>query len=198
MDHSHLQRRKYDQSGRQLPYLCVEKERRGLQTGPVRRKKHSVKSRFKVMVWGCITWYGIGTLSFVDGNIDAEKYLNTLEENLWPVIARQFPTDGEIFQDDGTPVHTANIVNSWKRNNGNNTLPWPPYSPDLNPIENCWAVIKKKLQQHVLEIESEIDMKTRIRVLWQSLSISYIKQLYLSMPRRIRHVQVFKGHRTQY
>ena len=30
-------------------------------------KKNSVKSRFKVMVWGCITRYGIGTLSFVDG-----------------------------------------------------------------------------------------------------------------------------------
>ena len=75
----------------------------------------------------------------------------------------------------GTPVHTANIVKTWKRN-----------SLNLNPIENCRAVIKKKLQQHVLEIESEIDLKTRIRVLWQSLSISYIKQLYLSMPRRIR------------
>ena len=133
--------------------------------------------------------------------IDAEKYLDTLEENLWPVIARHFPMGGKIFQDDGAPVHTANIVKTWKRKNGINTLPCPPppsYSPDLNPIENCWAVIKKKLQQHVLEIESEIDLKTRIHVLWQSLSISYIKQLYLSMPRRIRQVQVFKGHRTQY
>ena len=60
------------------------------------KENNSVKSRFKVMVWGCINWYGIGTLS--DGNIDAEKYLDRLEENLWPVIARQFPTDGEIFQ----------------------------------------------------------------------------------------------------
>ena len=75
----------------------------------------------------------------------------------------------------------------------------PPTSPDLNPIENCWAVIKKKLQQqHDLEVESEIDLKTRICVLWQSLSISYIKQLCLSMPRRIRQVQVFKGHRAKY
>ena len=32
-------------------------------------KNNSVKSRFKVMVWGCITWYGIGTLSFVDGTM---------------------------------------------------------------------------------------------------------------------------------
>ena len=162
------------------------------------KKNNSVKSRFKVMIWGCITWYGIGTLSFVGGNIDAEKYLDTSEENLWPVIARYFPTGGEIFQDDGASVHTANIVKTWKRKNGINTLPWPSYSPDLNPIENCWAVIEKKLQQHDLEIESEIDLKTRIRVLWQSLSISYIKQLYLSMPRRIRQVQVFKGHRTKY
>ena len=121
-------------------------EGRGLQTGPIRRKNNSVKSRFKVMVWGYIIWYGIGTLSFVDGN----RWREILEENLWSVIGRHFPTGGEIFQDDGAPVHTANFVKAWKRKNGINTLPCryhppppPPYSPDLNPIENCWAVIKK-------------------------------------------------------
>jgi hypothetical protein len=26
-----------------------------------------------VMIWGCITWYGVGTLCQVNGNINAEK-----------------------------------------------------------------------------------------------------------------------------
>ena len=98
-------------------------------------KNNSVKSRFKVMVWGCITWYGIGTLSFVDGNIDAEKYLATLEENLWPVTARHFPTAGEIFQ-DVAPVHTANIVKTWKRKNGINTL----LKDTAQNINNCFLL----------------------------------------------------------
>ena len=45
------------------------------------------------------------TLSFVDGNINAKKYLDTLKENLWSVIARHFPTDGEIFQDGDTGAY---------------------------------------------------------------------------------------------
>ena len=84
--------------------------------------KKTIQSNHVSKLWyGSITWYGIGTLSFVDGNID-----------LWPVIVRQFSTDAEIFQDDRTPVLTANIVKTWKRNNGINTLPCPPpppYSP---------------------------------------------------------------------
>ena len=151
-------------------------------------QNNSVKSRFKVMVWGCNTCYGIGTLSFVDGNIDAEKYLDTLEENLWPVIARQFPTDGEIFQDDGAPVHTANIVKTWKRNNGINTLPCPPPPPPTTAQTFTPLKIVGQLSRKIYS-----SMFCRL-----SLAISYIKQLYLSIPRRIRQVQVFKGHRTQY
>ena len=161
-------------------------------------KENSMKSRFKVMVWGCINWSGVGTLCFVEGNITGQKYLEILEENLWPVIARNFSTGGAIFQDDGAPVHTANIVKNWKRDNEISTLPWPPYSPDLNPIENCWFVIKHQLQQHVLEIKSVQDLQNRIRRIWENLEIPYIQRLYLSMPNRIRQVQILKGHRTKY
>ena len=45
--HSYLQRRKYDQSGGQFPCLCVEKERRGLQTGPLRREKQFSQITFQ-------------------------------------------------------------------------------------------------------------------------------------------------------
>ena len=54
------------------------------------KKENSIRSRFKVMIWGCITWNGVGTLRFVDDNSTAEKYLEVLEKNLRPVIARHF------------------------------------------------------------------------------------------------------------
>ena len=31
---------------------------------------------------------------------------------------------------------------------GINTLPWPDNLPDLNPIENLWAIVKKRLRSH--------------------------------------------------
>ena len=77
---------------------------------------------------------------------------------MWPVIGRHFPRGGAIFIDDGAPVHRAKIVNSWTEHHIISSLPWSPYSPDLNPIENCWAVIKQRLQSNPLSIESVVDL----------------------------------------
>ena len=43
------------------------------------------------MIWGCITYQGIGTSTPVEGTVNSAKYINILEENLWPVKARHFP-----------------------------------------------------------------------------------------------------------
>jgi hypothetical protein len=62
---------------------------------------------FEVMIWGCITWYGVGTITAVEGNINAVKYQQILHDNLWPVLARYFPDGNYILQDDNAPVHRA-------------------------------------------------------------------------------------------
>lgn len=162
------------------------------------QKENSIKSRFKVMIWGCISYNGIGTLDFIEGNIDSKKYLECLERNLWPVISKEFPQGGAIFQDDGAPVHTARIVQSWKTENNVRTLPWPAYSPDFNIIENAWFIVKHQLQKEVLQIKSQADLEERIRRIWESLTLGYIRTLYASMPNRIRQCQLLKGHRTKY
>jgi hypothetical protein len=56
--------------------------------------------KFSVMFWGCISYYVVGTLTSVVGNLDCEKYINILDDNLWPVIAQHFPTSRYIFQDN--------------------------------------------------------------------------------------------------
>lgn len=65
------------------------------------------KPSYEVMVWGCISWHGVGTITTVNGNINAEKYQQILNDNLWPVIAQHFPNQQYIFQDDNAPVHHA-------------------------------------------------------------------------------------------
>jgi hypothetical protein len=50
------------------------------------------------MFWGCISYYGVGTLTPVVDNLNSEKYINILDDNLWPVIAQHFPTSPYIFQ----------------------------------------------------------------------------------------------------
>ena len=45
-----------------------------------------VTRRFSVMIWGSITFNGVGTLCRVNGTINSDKYVQILEDNLWPVI----------------------------------------------------------------------------------------------------------------
>ena len=69
------------------------------------------------MIWGCITWHGVGTLCKVDGNINAVKYHDILDNHLWPILARHFADKSYHFQDDNAHVHRARIIEEFKRDN---------------------------------------------------------------------------------
>jgi transposase len=156
------------------------------------------KTKFSVMFWGCISYYGVGTLTPVVGNLNSEKYINILDDNLWPVIAQHFPTSPYIFQEDNAPCHVSRRTNQWKTENDIPTLEWPPQSPDLNIIENVWKVIKTKVQRRIDDIRNAEDLKTVVAEIWTSLQLHYIRRLYDSLPRRLRVVLRARGNITKY
>ena len=75
------------------------------------------------MIWGCITFNGVGTLTTV--NVNAAKYIEILKDNLWPVIVRHYPEENHIFEDDNAPVHRARIEQNYKTQNNINGKFWP-------------------------------------------------------------------------
>ena len=154
--------------------------------------------QYKVMIWGCITWFGTGTISVVDGTLDSSGYLKLLDENLWPVVAKHFPDGEYMFMDDGASIHTAHIIREYKEAQSVKTLVWPPKSPDLNPIENLWHILKLKIRHRISEINSNNDLGRIVREEWARIGPHYVQGLYRSMPRRCKMVQLMKGHRTKY
>ena len=147
---------------------------------------------------GCIIWHGIGTSTAVEGNINAQKYQQILDDNLWPVIAQHFPNDQYIFQDDNAPVHRARSTQELIHRNGITTMSWPAQSPDINIIENIWLHIKRKLQGRVGRIENKDDLFREIHTIWTAITPQYVQSLYKSIPRRLQHVIRLKGHLTKY
>jgi transposase len=85
----------------------------------------------------------------------------------------------------------------WLKNEAINIFEWPGNSPDLNPIENAWRVMKSRLKQSTLSnIE---DLKKEIIRVWISeMSPEYFKKLSYSMPKRLENVIRAKGHMTKY
>jgi hypothetical protein len=64
-----------------------------------------------MMVWGCIEWNGVGVLSEVEGQMDAEQYVAILEQGLLQIMEDSGIPEGDIiFQPDNDPKHTSRRV----------------------------------------------------------------------------------------
>ena len=150
------------------------------------------------MVWGCVSYHGIGTLSHVERTINANKYINILDNNLWPVIARHFGNDDYTFMDDNAPVHRANTVKAYKENNQINETEWPAQSPDMNIIENIWLRIKRDIENQTSNVTTPQQLFDVIRGAWQNIPVDYVKGLYETIPGRLCEVLRMKGHLTKY
>jgi DNA-binding IscR family transcriptional regulator len=157
----------------------------------------SAKYSPSVMIWGSISARGPGGIWFAPPRrtINAAVYLQILQGNL-PVIMDA--NQCTHFQHDGAPCHTAKVVKQWLSNQHIQLLDkWPGSSPDLNPIENCWSMLKKKVAS--LKPTSLADLVEKTRIVWQQeITEAYCVSLIHSMPSRIRAVLQAKGGNTKY
>lgn len=101
-----------------------------------------------------------------------------------------------ILQEDNDPKHRSRLCTSWKAENGITTLDWPSQSPDANPIENVWSVIKRKLAGKRVFTLTQLSRK--IREIWRSLPIEYAEKLVESMPNRCQAILNNNGDWTLY
>ena len=81
--------------------------------------------KISLMIWGCIFYDGVGTLTAVEGNINAAKCIDILDNNLWPVVVWYFEGKEYSFMDDNAPVHRAHTVENYKEQNKVTSTEWP-------------------------------------------------------------------------
>ena len=147
------------------------------------------------MVWGYINARGVGFLDKVDGRINAEGYIDILENSLIPSLHYYGLHSNFDFQQDNAPCHTARIVKQWFNEQGMEVMKWPAQSPDLNPIENLWDQIATKVAKG--HPSNNTQLLTALKAAWNALPDEHLKTLFDSMSRRCEAVIAAKGGATR-
>ena len=110
------------------------------------------------------------------------------------------------FMQDNAKIHTARIIKAWFVEQGITVVEWPPYSPDLNPIEHAWSQLKAWVYKHhpeLLKLTGETQANkdkflAALQEAWEALPEDYFAKLIESMPHRVKAVRKAKGWYTRY
>jgi hypothetical protein len=152
-----------------------------------------------IMLWGCMTWDGVGQACKIDGRMDKVLYCSILDDELLGTLEEyDLVIDKVIFQQDNDPKHTSNMAKKWLEDHEFIVLPWPAQSPDLNPIEHLWYYIKVRLAEYPTPASGIHELWERVQEVWDAIPKEVCRGLIESMPRRVEAVIRAKGGYTKY
>jgi len=135
-------------------------------------------------------------------------YTSTSYTDVLAQVLPQFMRATEMYMQDNAPIHTSAWTTEWLhwRQIPLLTPSWPPWSPDLNPIEHAWH----KLRDMLLIVDPTIGdatgsvveilhrLKASLQAAWAAIPQSFFNALVDTWFHRIEAVRLVNGWYTKY
>ncbi|UYV78490.1 hypothetical protein LAZ67_16001724, partial [Cordylochernes scorpioides] len=154
--------------------------RRGERSNPAAIVERPTVRQRGIMVWGAIAYDSRSPLLRIRGTMTAQRYVDDVLRPVTLPYLQGVPN--ALYQQDNARPHTARI--SQQALQDVQMLPWPPYSPDLSPIEHVWDIIGRRL--HALpQPRSEDELWQMVEREWRAIPQDAIRTLIDSLPRRV-------------
>lgn len=157
------------------------------------REQKARRNVVSVMLWAAIGHDFKSELRFIESTLDEEtgklKRMNArryidhclARSGLMPFLKRS----GCVFMQDGASCHTAKIVLKYLDDQRVNYITdWPPYSPDLNPIEQVWSHLERLRSESCPVATSVTELKAQLTRVWASIPHSVINAFVKSFVKK--------------
>jgi len=162
---------------------------------PSAEVKRIPKNKQKIMVWGGISIKGlIGYHSFKT-IMDGPYFVRILEDHLVPGAKKKF---GRLWrlQMDNDPKHKSRVAQEFLSREVPEVIDWPSNSPDANPVENLWSIIKRRVEKGKPTNLEELNKFLHEE--WNNIDIVLLDHLVNSMKSRCLALINSKGERINY
>ena len=147
------------------------------------------------MFWGSFAGIERGPCVFWEadwGKMTSEGY----RQHILPLVVdwyrnrRQETGRAYLFMHVNAPVHKAPLARDYLMAHGIQPISWPAYSPDLNPIENVWDIVKDYIQFFHSRLYGEMEIRNNelrkiVKAAWDdNTKPEKLEELIKSMPKR--------------
>ena len=165
------------------------------------------------MVWGCFVGNKLGPIVSIEGSVNADKYISILHDNFIPYLDALTADGitGTTFQQDNARAHTCKKSQAFFKvataEHGFIVMDdWPPYSPDMNLIENLWAHLKLELHRRYSDTATLFGspeyirqrISERVHEVWWTIGEEVLDLLIDSMPHCVEALIKARGWYTKY
>lgn len=170
----------------------------------LRREPRSLMSRNfgggTLMVWAAFCFYGRTPLCFITTRMNSGNYIELLDNVLIQFHEEMSDkcNNEMIFQQDNAAIHVSRLSKSWFESKNLTVLEWPARSPDLNPIENLWGILARRVYEGGRQFATVHELRSAVTEAWRSIDQSVLEKLIFSMPNRLFEVITNKGGSTRY